>query len=338
MGTECDQRVVILIDNYNYGRFLRAAIESALDQTWPNCQVLVVDDGSSDNSQKVISSFGNAISSILKSNGGQASAINAGFNSTAGSVWMLLDADDMLYPGTVLEVMAAFAQYPTTARVQFPLQLVDATGEQLPGTIPSNVKAMPNGDVSEMVLDHCDDIAWASMSGNAYADSTLRAIMPIPEDDYPTIGADVYLMNLAGLIGPVKSLEQVGGSYRVHGANADYRPGVDLERSRRIISLSETTHRQLAALALSRGIDERRTATIGHRSLTLMAHRMIIARLARPNQSLSKRIGLVWDGIGAANGRKDVSLRRRCLFIGWLCAMCALPLPIVRPIARLPFR
>ncbi|HZV07815.1 MAG TPA: glycosyltransferase, partial [Gemmataceae bacterium] len=48
------RKVSIIINNYNYGRFLRDAIESALAQTYPNVEVIVVDDGSTDNSREII--------------------------------------------------------------------------------------------------------------------------------------------------------------------------------------------------------------------------------------------------------------------------------------------
>jgi glycosyltransferase involved in cell wall biosynthesis len=67
--------VSILINNYNYGRFLTEAIDSALNQTYSNIEVIVVDDGSTDNSQEIIKSYQDKIIPILKPNGGQASAI-----------------------------------------------------------------------------------------------------------------------------------------------------------------------------------------------------------------------------------------------------------------------
>jgi len=70
--------VSIIIDNYNYGRFLGEAIDSALAQTYPHVEVIVVDDGSTDNSREVIAKYGDRIIPVLKENGGQASAFNAG--------------------------------------------------------------------------------------------------------------------------------------------------------------------------------------------------------------------------------------------------------------------
>src|SRR5437764_1069566 len=88
--------VSVIINNYNYGRFLAEAIESALSQTLPATEVIVVDDGSTDNSPEVIGRYEGRIRSIMKSNGGQASALNAGFGASSGDVVIFLDADDVL--------------------------------------------------------------------------------------------------------------------------------------------------------------------------------------------------------------------------------------------------
>ncbi len=76
----------ILINNYNYGRFLHEAIDSALSQTYPHTEVIVVDDGSTDNSREIIASYEDQIIPVLKENGGQASALNAGFAASRGEI------------------------------------------------------------------------------------------------------------------------------------------------------------------------------------------------------------------------------------------------------------
>src|SRR5947207_15525858 len=88
----------VIINNYNYGRFLREAIDSALNQTYKNIEVIVVDDGSTDGSREIIESYENRIRPLFKKNGGQISAINVAFEATHGSVILVLDADDTLFP------------------------------------------------------------------------------------------------------------------------------------------------------------------------------------------------------------------------------------------------
>jgi len=76
--------VSIIINNYNYARFLRDAIDSALNQTYDRTETIVVDDGSTDNSREIIAGYGDRIIPVLKENGGQNSAFDAGFAASAG--------------------------------------------------------------------------------------------------------------------------------------------------------------------------------------------------------------------------------------------------------------
>ncbi|MBE9066264.1 glycosyltransferase [Leptolyngbya cf. ectocarpi LEGE 11479] len=112
--TEKTPLVSILVNNYNYGSFLSQSIDSALHQTYNNIEVIVVDDGSQDNSHDIIHSYGNKIIPVLKANGGQASALNAGFSSSRGNIICLLDADDIYLPNKVAEVVNAFRKDPNT--------------------------------------------------------------------------------------------------------------------------------------------------------------------------------------------------------------------------------
>ena len=99
-------RASVIINNYNYARFLRAAIDSALSQTYQNCEVVVVDDGSTDNSRDVIESYDRRVKAVYKCNGGQGSALNAGFEASSGDLIIFLDADDVLLPCAVETVAA----------------------------------------------------------------------------------------------------------------------------------------------------------------------------------------------------------------------------------------
>ena len=82
--------VSVIVNNYNYGSYLSEAIDSALNQTYPNVEVIVVDDGSTDNSREIIAGYGNRIVSILKENGGQGTCFNAGFERSSGDVVVFL--------------------------------------------------------------------------------------------------------------------------------------------------------------------------------------------------------------------------------------------------------
>src|SRR5437879_9367021 len=109
----------IIINNYNYRRFLREAVDSALNQTYRNTEVIVVDDGSTDGSPEIIASYGDRIVPVLKKNGGQNSALNAGFSLSRGDVILLLDSDAVLLPTAIAAALEAFAD-PAVGKGHWP--------------------------------------------------------------------------------------------------------------------------------------------------------------------------------------------------------------------------
>jgi glycosyltransferase involved in cell wall biosynthesis len=207
--------VSIIIDNFNYARFLRAAIDSAIAQTYAPVEVIVVDDGSTDNSRDVISSYGDRLSAILKTNGGHASAFNAGFRASRGSVVMFLDADDLLLPNAVEEVVRAW--HPGTAKAQFVLAHVDADGRALGGVVPYSPAQMPEGDIRALILD-AGGYVGVPTSGNAFARSVLDRLLPLPEPIWRQ-AADTSLEIIAPFSGDVVSIKKTLGCYRIHESN-----------------------------------------------------------------------------------------------------------------------
>lgn len=205
----------IIVNNYNYGRFLSEAIDSALAQTYSPLEVLVVDDGSTDESRGVIASYGDRIVPLLKENGGQASTFNAGFQACKGAVVVFLDADDVLLPTAVELAMERFE--PGMAKVHWPLWRADAnlerTGQQIP------VEDLPTGDLRAFTLLEGPATSLSPpTSGNAWARAFLQSAMPIPEEEH-RIGADGYLYGLAPGFGTIGSVPSPQGVYRIHQNN-----------------------------------------------------------------------------------------------------------------------
>jgi glycosyltransferase involved in cell wall biosynthesis len=104
--------VSILINNYNYGRFISEAIESALAQTYEHIEIVVVDDGSTDDSLEVIARYAHRVRLVAKENGGQASAFNAGFAASMGEVICFLDSDDLFEPEKVNRIVEILDRQP----------------------------------------------------------------------------------------------------------------------------------------------------------------------------------------------------------------------------------
>ena len=216
MNTAENQPLVsIVVDNYNYGRFLRAAIDSALAQTYPRVEVVAVDDGSTDDSRGVISSYGDRVAAVFKPNGGHASAFNAGFRASHGSIVMFLDADDMLLPNAVEEVVRAWR--PGVAKAQFILAHIDENGRKLGTTVPYSPASMLSGDIRTTILD-AGGYVGVPTSGNAFARTVLDRLLPLSESVWRQ-AADTSLEIIAPFLGDVVSIGKTLGCYRIHESN-----------------------------------------------------------------------------------------------------------------------
>jgi glycosyltransferase involved in cell wall biosynthesis len=117
--------VSVIIPSYNHARFLGAAIDSALEQTYPNIEVVVVDDGSSDNSVEVALAYGERIRLIQQLNSGVSAARNNGIRFSTGSILAMLDADDVMHPTCIADRIRAMIEDPEVGIVAGAFQLVD---------------------------------------------------------------------------------------------------------------------------------------------------------------------------------------------------------------------
>ena len=124
-------QISIIINNYNYGRFLAHAIESVLQQSYPYIQLIVVDDGSNDESCEVIARYSSQLRAIFKSHGGQASALNAGFAQAHGDIIIFLDADDQLHSDAASMIVRTWAQNPGLARMHYRMDVIDQHGNEM---------------------------------------------------------------------------------------------------------------------------------------------------------------------------------------------------------------
>ena len=104
--------VSVAIPSYNAAGTLAETLDSVLGQTYPNVEVIVVDDGSTDNTQGVLARYAERVHVVRKSNGGLASARNAGFVAAQGKYIALLDADDLCMPERIAVQVAYMERSP----------------------------------------------------------------------------------------------------------------------------------------------------------------------------------------------------------------------------------
>lgn len=123
--------VTVLIPTYNGARFLREAIDSALGQTWEDLEVLVVDDGSTDETPSLLASYGTRIRSIRKPNGGTSSALNVGLRAARGEWIAWLDSDNMWEPTKIERQMEAARTHPAASLIYTDYLRVDEAGRAM---------------------------------------------------------------------------------------------------------------------------------------------------------------------------------------------------------------
>ncbi|NER50667.1 MAG: glycosyltransferase [Symploca sp. SIO1A3] len=212
--------VSILINNYNYGRFLSEAIDSALKQSYSNIEVIVVDDGSTDNSQEVIKSYGEKIIPILKQNGGQASAFNAGFAASRGEIICFLDSDDLWKTDKVAEVVKTFIENPDIGWCFHSLEFFSTTIQKISQRTTKGTSGkydltyhLQRGKIRNKIPEF--NLATSGMCFNR---ALLGQILPMPE--VIRITSDDYIKYIALGVSPGFILLEDLALQRIHDNNA----------------------------------------------------------------------------------------------------------------------
>lgn len=235
--------VSIVITSYNYGRFLNETIDSALNQTYANTQVIVVDDGSTDNSPEIIDSYGERITPLLREHEGARRAYNEAFKASRGEVVIFLDSDDALISSAV-ERAVKFFENPDVVKVHWPLWEIDQHGRKIGRMIPQET-SLSDGDLRDTVIrDGPNSCVGPPMSGNAWSRALLARIFPIELEG--EFHYDTYFTGIAAVLGTMRAIPEPQGYYRIHGGNifashtSDVRNRKDLaDYNSRCISLSK---------------------------------------------------------------------------------------------------
>jgi glycosyltransferase involved in cell wall biosynthesis len=122
----------VIIPNYNHAQYVSDAIDSVLAQTYRNYEIIVVDDGSTDNSREVVTKFGERVQYIYQNNAGLSAARNTGIKASRGSLIGVLDADDMYEPDFLSTLVVALQENPAADGIYCGYQFVDHQNNLLP--------------------------------------------------------------------------------------------------------------------------------------------------------------------------------------------------------------
>jgi len=123
--------VSVIIPTLNREKYLRQCIESALSQDYPNLEVIVVDNGSTDNTQEILASFGNRIKCLKEKKRGVSAARNNGIRAARGEFVAFLDSDDFYLPGKISLSVQKLLEDPSISLVYTDYILVDSEGREI---------------------------------------------------------------------------------------------------------------------------------------------------------------------------------------------------------------
>lgn len=325
-------RASIIINNFDYGRFLEGALESALGQTYHNVEVIVVDDGSTDGSRDILRKYEGRARVVLKENQGQASALNVGFRLATGHLISFLDADDTLFPHAIETVVNAWKL--DIVKMQFPLQILGPAG--------STDFLMPRARLSEgRLLDlllRTGRYISSPTSGNVYSREFLEKILPIPEAEWDH--GDAYINNSAPFYGSIGALQRPLGFYRVHGgsmSSAVIGGVVDLKQLEKLARHAHKEKSLIETLAHDRGLSYSPNLVISH-----WMHLKLSLSLCRlKTQPGLRRMGaLLQSALAMAQSviRSDeLTATRKLQHVMWAFGVAVLPDQVARRFIRLAF-
>jgi glycosyltransferase involved in cell wall biosynthesis len=220
-------RISVLIDTYNYGRYIEEAIASVLAQDFAaeEMEILVVDDGSTDDTRVRVETYADRVKYIYKENGGQASAFNCGLAQARGELIFLLDADDYWRPEKVRRVVELFDARPEVRMIYHAY----AERDEGSGTLSECPAPIISGFLPERKVDLISYWIYPT-STLAFRRESLDALLPVPEG--LRIQADAYLAALVVFLGPVMGLAESLAVYRAHGRNLFHASGSAHENER----------------------------------------------------------------------------------------------------------
>ena len=319
-------KVSIIINNYNYERFLSEAIDSAISQSYQNTEVIVVDDCSTDNSRDVIASYGDKIIPVYhQENGKQAAAFNSGFEKSKGEIIIFLDADDYLLPNAVEKIVSVWK--PNLAKVHYRLAVVDSNRESLGFSYPQGGIPLSSGEVWRIILEFGGYQSVAT-SGNALNRKALEEVFPI-SDEYK-LTADDYLSMLIPFYGEVVAINEPLAAYRIHTSNQWALATVTGDRFHRFVRHDLQNHQILEQKANALGIELPKD--FEQRSIGRLWARMVSLRLDpqnRPRPS-DKALPLIYMSIRSVWKYTDHIWYKKVIFSLWCLWVGLLPLPLAK--------
>lgn len=330
--TDFSNTASIIISNYNYAPFLAQAIDSALALDWPDVEVIVVDDGSTDASRDIIRGYGTRIIAVFQDNAGQIAAYESGFAASRGGYIIFLDSDDLLEPQIMREAAAAW--YEGVSKVQVQMRVIDRDGRPSGSIFPPFYVVPTPQQVRRWVLS-TSAYPTPPGSGNIFSRALVRRILPASERfDY---AGDSYTLAAAPVLGDVVTIAKPLARYRVHGRNDGAMLQIDARKFSGELKRSQNRFAYMRRLAESVGLHAEPAAT--HFSLANVPYRVSSFRLNRGEHPIAKDTAwrILRDAARAVTLPQGLTPGARASILIWSIVVMASPLSMARAFIRWRF-
>ena len=233
--------VSILVGNYNYENYIGQSIESVLNQSCQNWELIICDDGSTDGSVPLIQNYARRdqrIRLLRKPNGGHTSALNAAFSKCRGDIVCLLDSDDLYLPAKLEKVAAACTSNPESGLIVHRVIRVNAHRRRQ-GVWPLSM--LPDGWFGQDLLQTGGILPnMPPTSGLSLRREIAEILFPLSTASPLHMCPDQMIMRLAPLITRVGSIPEALAEYRLHAANTYSQQQVTKQSVTRELGISRT--------------------------------------------------------------------------------------------------
>lgn len=201
--------VSIIIPTHNRGEWLRDAVDSALAQTWPAVEVIVVDDGSTDGTAGLLAAYQDRVRVVHQDNQGVSAARNHGLGLAQGQYVTFLDDDDLIFPEKIAKQMTWLQKNPSCRWVHSRYWMVDSDKRPL-----TRVGLLPEGEVLTKLV--CQNFLWM---GAPLMEKELVTQAGGFNPRYSAAADFELWLRLAALTPRLGCVQEPLGAYRLHGSS-----------------------------------------------------------------------------------------------------------------------